>query len=219
MINTVIFDLDGTLIDSEKVIVKRYQKVFKEYGYENVPTIKEYVYNCCGRTTPHNLDYCINTYNMPITREEALTKWLAYEIEDNNHGYDIKPHVYELMDYLSTNNYKIVLATSSSKERAINILKQYHIYHYFHSTICQEDITRSKPDPQIYLLAAQSVQSNLEECLVIEDSSMGVKGGHDAKMNVICSVDMLDPKQETVQLANRVVHSLLEVIDFLKEQS
>jgi beta-phosphoglucomutase family hydrolase len=214
-INAVIFDMDGVLIDSERISFKCFQEVFKEYNYtmdekfylkligRNVKSIKEIMEKEYGEDFPFEIIY----------RKKAD---MAYEITDKN-GVIIKPGVHELLDYLNEKKYKIAVASSTRKERVLQLLEEAKIKDKVDYIIGGDQVENSKPNPEIFLKAAKGLEIEPEKCLVIEDSDAGIKAAHAAKMIGIHVPDMKFLEEDNKDLAYRICESLFEVKEYLDQ--
>ena len=131
---------------------------------------------------------------------------------------NLKPGVKEVLAFLKEKGYKIGLATSSSQNRAINILEEHNIRDYFEVQIYSEMISNSKPNPEIFLKAAEEIKVSPSDCLVLEDSEAGVEAAYRANIPVICVPDMKQPSQETIEKTEAVFNQLIELIDYLEER-
>ncbi|MGZ7897898.1 HAD family hydrolase [Ligilactobacillus salivarius] len=129
MIKAAIFDLDGLLVDTEIVSLKIYQELLSEYGYSF--TKEEYAKHYSGKTEKENIKRFIDTYNLSVSYQECLDEVLNIERKLISQGVELKVGVKSLLVYLKENNYKVALATSSTKDRAISILKGHDILSYF----------------------------------------------------------------------------------------
>lgn len=109
---------------------------------------------------------------------------------------DLKPGAIELLNYLRENNIKIAVASSSTSERAIGILKNHGIDNMFDTYVFAEDIHNSKPDPEIFLLALEKLSIQNTKCFVLEDSENGIEAAYRANIPVICIPDMKIPNKD-----------------------
>lgn len=121
MIQSVIFDLDGLLIDSEIVSYRIYRDMLQKYGHDF--TVEYYAQNLSGKTSFHNMNVIVQYFHLPITVEEGLAFSDIMEENYIQKGIDLKKGAKELLEYLRTENYKISLASSSTHERALAILR------------------------------------------------------------------------------------------------
>lgn len=191
MIKAVIFDLDGLLIDSEIVSYKIYKEILNQFGYRF--SIEEYAQNYSGKTEVNNVTNLIDRYNLPWTVEIGLDN--VFKIEDKfiNAGIDLKTGAKELLTYLKENNFKVAIASSSTKDRALTILKQHNLVEYFDEFVFGNEVEKGKPNSDIFLKACDKLLENPEECLVLEDSEAGIQAAYSANIPVICIPDIKVP--------------------------
>ena len=140
---------------------------------------------------------------------------LALEITDKN-GVIIKPGVHELLDYLNKKNYKIAVATSTRRERALQLLEEAKIKDKVNYVICGDQVENSKPNPEIFLKAAKGLNVSPEKCIVIEDSDAGITAAHAAKMIGIHVPDMKFLEDDTKELAFKICENLMDVKNYLE---
>ena len=218
MIKAVIFDMDGLLIDSEKSFLNIYQEMIDAKGNKVTFELSDYVENYCGKTAVANITHLIEQFEIDLTVAEGVDMLHTLEHEYVKKGIALKPGAVELLTYLKDNNYKIALGTSSIKERAETILKNNHVYDFFDVMSYGVEVKNSKPAPDIFLNAATKLNLPAEECLVLEDSEAGIQAGHNAHMTVICIPDLKTPSSAIIELTSAVLPSMMNVIDFLKEE-
>jgi beta-phosphoglucomutase len=214
-LDAVIFDMDGVLIDSERISFQCFQEVFKEYNYKidepfylkligrNVKSIKAIMEEEYGADFPFDIIY----------RKKAD---LAREVTDKN-GVIVKPGVHELLDYLNKENYKIAVASSTRKERVLELLEEAKIKDKVDYIIGGDQVENSKPNPEIFLKAAKGLDIKPENCMVIEDSDAGITAAHAAKMIGIHVPDMKFLEDENKELAHKICRSLSEVKEYLDQ--
>ena len=109
----------------------------------------------------------------------------------------------------------MVVASSSTRERAINILEKHDIKHSFDGFVFAEDISNSKPNPEIFIKAKNILGFDEYECLVIDDSANGILAGSRAGIPVICVPDMKTPKDECLTKTKYVMNSLEDIIKII----
>ena len=215
-INAVIFDMDGVLIDSERISFKCYEEVFKEYNY----TIDEEFYlSLIGRNLEGIKAKMEEKYGQDLPFDIIYKKKadLAHEVTDKN-GVIVKPGVHEILDYLNEKKYKIAVASSTRKERVLELLGQAKIKDKVHFIIGGDQVENSKPNPEIFLKAAEGLNVEPEKCLVIEDSDAGIRAAYAAKMIGIHVPDMKFLEEDNKDLAHKVCESLFEVKDYLDKK-
>jgi HAD superfamily hydrolase (TIGR01509 family) len=205
----VIFDMDGVIIDSEPMHKVCEREMFKRFGL----SVSEEDHNALvGATDETMWQRIANIYGLPVTVTKAiqLTKTLYMDyLKDQEHLTPI-PYVSKLIAELYRNEFSLILASSSPHDQIDYILENFRIRPYFHTTISGEDVKAGKPDPEIFVKAAQLAGVDSKDCVVIEDSHNGVTAAKRANMKCI---GFLNPNSGNQDLskADKIVHSLGEV--------
>lgn len=215
MIKAVIFDLDGLLLDTEIVAFKVYEELGKRFSF--TLTLPEFMEDFCGRPLRRNVAYCNEKFQLPWELEEAVEEVLRIEKKILDEGVDVMPGARELLVYLKENAYKTAVASSSARERSIRLLEQHDLVKYFDDFVFGPEVERGKPNPDIFLKAAEKLGIEPESCLVLEDSQAGIQAAYSAGMQVICIPNLKYPTEEYVEKATAVKESLFDVIKYLKE--
>ena len=214
MKNAVIFDLDGLLIDSEIISYQLYRDLTGKYGKHM--TLEDYIHHYCGKTSEINMRTVIDEYHLPISAEEGLLFTDLKEKEYFKQGVNLKEGAVELLSYLKRNQYKILLASSSTQERAIGVLHQNGIAAFFDHMVFGSEVKRGKPYPDIFIKACEYAEEPPENCLVLEDSEAGIQAACSAGIEVICIPDMRVPGDKFRKMETAELPSLKEVIDWLE---
>lgn len=217
MIKTVIFDLDGLLVNSELMTYEFYKRILAEKEIDF--PLKTYTDVYCGRTAVRNLTELIENYDLPFDVEKGLE--LTHEAEKeylSTKGVPLKKGAKELLDFLKNKDYGIYLASSSGKERAHTILSGNGIDGYFDGGVFGDEIEHSKPAPDVFLKAKEKAGARAEECLVLEDSDAGIHAAYAAGIPVICIPDLKQPSEESRKMARLVLPSLLDVKEMLEKK-
>ncbi len=213
MLKAVIFDMDGLMIDSERVCFEGFQIEFAKYG----KTMDETMYQLVlGRNKPsiHKAFHEVLGDDFPI--ESIHDDVLAYiDARFKNEGVPLKEGLLELLKYLQANQIKCVVATSSNRDRVDFILHRANIEQYFDAIICGDEVSKGKPNPEIFLKGCAKVNANYDEVIVLEDSEMGIQAASDGKMKVICIPDMKYPDKQYEDRCDCILDSLLEVKKYL----
>lgn len=216
MKNTVIFDLDGLLIDTEIISYRLYCDLTARYGQKM--SLEEYIHDYSGRTEVKNMQTLIQTRGLPLSVEEGIAFTEQKEKEYFEKGVDLKPGAAELLSYLKKRQYQILLASSSSRERAQGVLSQNGIAAFFDRMVFGDEVKRGKPYPDIFVKACEYAKEPPQNCLVLEDSEAGIKAAYAAGIDVICIPDLKEPGQEYERMAAAKLSSLNDVIAWLEEQ-
>jgi beta-phosphoglucomutase family hydrolase len=182
-IKAVIFDLDGTLVDSEPNYFETDRKLLIEYGVMDfdVEMKNKYV----GIGSRQMMEDMIKIYQINETIENLLAKKNKYYFEIARNSTVVFPEMLNLLELLSANNYPMALASGSSPEAIDLVLSVTNLKKYFNIILSAENVERGKPAPDIFLEAAKQLGVPSENCLVIEDSQYGVEAAKSAFMHCI----------------------------------
>lgn len=207
-IKAVIFDMDGVIFDTEMVYLKVWSEVFEKYGYKMTKEIYASVLGT-GRENVKKVFLYNFGNDLPIDiMYKEKDEELAKAVEK---GIPLKNGAYEMLTYLRENNFKIALATSAVKERAIKQLRQANIEVFFNAIVCRDEVKETKPNPEIFLKAAENLDINPKECIVIEDSSAGIKAAFNAGMTAFHVVDLKKADEKILSSAYKSFNNLNEI--------
>ena len=209
MTKLAIFDVDGTLIDSESIYVKAALLNNKINNY-NVPL--NVIMNTIGRnresvrqvvTDSQTKDFDYDTYRsklMEIYNQDRLT---------------LKKGAINILEYCKNHNILSAIATSTYKEKQLRILNKFDLTKYFGYMVFGDEIKNSKPAPDIYLNVYNHYNFKKEDILIFEDSRNGILSAHNAGIKVVYIKDVVDVEKEVVDLAYKSIKDLDEGIKLL----
>lgn len=214
MIKGAIFDMDGLMLDTEKLLVRFWRQSAADFGYdmsfENVLQIR-------SLSRKYSVPLLKEIFGEAFPFEEVRSRRIrlmnAY-IDEN--GFDVKKGLFELLDYLKEHSYKIAVATATDLERAKNYLGRIDALGYFDAIICGNMVENGKPEPDIYLEAARQLGLSPEECAAFEDSPNGLKSAYAAGCKAIMIPDLSQPDEEVTPLLSAVYESLDKAIEFFE---
>ncbi|KGO90729.1 HAD family hydrolase [Flavobacterium suncheonense] len=213
MIKTVIFDMDGVIVDTEPVHKYAYYQHFNELGIE----VSEQLYaSFTGNSTRNVFQRIKDTFNLNHDVEELILRkrHLFNEAFDTKPDLELIEGVHKLIKNLHENGMQLILASSASKSTINRVFTRFDLYQYFTHTVSGEDFPKSKPDPAIFLHAASLSVAPKEHCIVIEDSTNGVKAAKAADIYCI-GYHSDNSKHQDLSLADYLIHDF-EEIDFEK---
>lgn len=209
-----IFDLDGVIVDTAKYHFIAWQKLAQELGIDFTPEHNEQLK---GVSRQQSLEIILKIGNATAT-DEQKTKWLTQK-NDEYLSYisqidqsEILGGVLPILDYIKSKNQKIVLGSASKNARLI--LEKTGIMPYFDAIIDGNDVSKAKPDPEVFVLGAQKVGIEPENCIVFEDSIAGIQAANIAGMTSI-GIGEKDILNEADYIFNDFNHIEVEFIDTL----
>ena len=207
MINTIIFDMDGVLIDSVGYHRKAFEEVFLKHGLKiNKEDFKE-----VGGMTTREIFEKIAEKHERVMDVDAMTEEKDQKaFERISSDLIIFDGVSELINKLKEEGFRIGFATSSHKPVVDIFFDKSGLRDKFDSKVMGVDLHRSKPDPEVFLLAAERMRSVPEQCVVVEDGVQGIIAAHNAGMKCI-GVNSRFIKPEDIEKADVIVESIKEI--------
>lgn len=212
-IKGVISDMDGVILDTEKLYVRFWCEAANFYGY---PMERSHALSIRSMARPlaierlksyfgEDFDY----YAVHSKRIELMDKY----IEEN--GIEAKPGAELLLAYLKENGYRVALATATGYERTKEYLERLGLFKYFDEIVCASMVECGKPAPDIYLYAAEKLGLRPQECIALEDSQNGIKSASSAGCKTVMVPDLDEPADEIKPLLYDVADGLVDVIRIL----
>ena len=211
MIKGAIFDMDGLMFDSERLVCSIWQEMMDENGYKfNVDIFK----NTIGLRQDKSKEFYTSHYGEDFDYDgfKIQSRQRFYKRIEKD-GVPIKKGLFELLDFLKDNNIKMAVATSTSAKTALKVIKKAGVYDYFDSFVCGDDVKNGKPHPEVFLTAAERIGVPPEECVAFEDSINGIKSAFAANMTAVMVPDFLQPTDEIKNKISFLCNSLDEAID------
>lgn len=217
MIRALLFDMDGLIFDSERIVQRSWNISGQKLGYGNVG---EHIYNTIGMNHARANMYFKEAFGemFPVEEFRKLARANFYEIVENE-GLPVKPGAKELIVYAKQMGYKIALVTSSRRGYAMPMLDKSGLLKYFDGCVFGDMVTNSKPDPEIYRKAYEILEVEPEYCIAFEDAPAGVASATAAGVDVVMVPDLVQPDEETKMRAWKVIKTLDEAIDIIRSES
>lgn len=169
----IIFDLDGTLIDSmgvwEQIDIDFLGKRGFEVPDDYLDRIAPLGFEACA-------DYTIERFGLRETRQQIMKEWFDMAEYAYSHEVTLKKGVFRFLEYLKNHHIKMSIATASNMTLVKPVLKRHHIWDYFDNITTLKEVKRGKGFPDVYDLAADKMHVNRKHCVVFEDIREGLIG-------------------------------------------
>jgi HAD superfamily hydrolase (TIGR01509 family) len=214
----IIFDLDGVLADSEPWWNKIDAQLLREYGAKNYHG--QYHENVLGVSYRLAVEFYKKAFGINAPTEDLMKRRgeIATEFFANRVG--LFPNTKRVLEELREMKLRLAVATSSVSASAGPFLDRHRIGKFFDVIITGDEIERGKPEPDIYLFAAENLKLRANECLVIEDSLSGIAAAKAAKMRVAAIPDrrFVDPREYEKE-ADYLLSDLSEIPPLVRSAS
>lgn len=207
----MLFDLDGTLVDSMWMWEAIDIEFLGAYGYECPDDIQRAIE---GMSFSETAVYFKERFDLPLSLDEIKAVWTRMSIDKYRHEVLLKPGVLEFLKYCKENGIRTGIGTSNGSEIVDAVLTSLKVKEYFDAVVTACEVAHGKPEPDIYLEVAKRLGVQPENCLVFEDIPAGIMAGKAAGMPVIAveddfSADLMDEKRA---LADAVISDYRELL-------
>ena len=209
MIRAVIFDMDGLMLDTERTSGEFQRQASEERGipYQGLKPL------VMGRAVPEvrriHLEHYGPDYPFDEIRARADQLWEQYLV---GNPVPVKPGLFPLLEYLDRRDIPAAVATSTSRDMALKLLDKAGIAPYLTAMVFGDMVERSKPEPDIFLRAAELLGAAPRDCMVLEDSPNGIRAAHRAGMLPVMVPDLIQPDEELQKILYRRLERLDQVI-------
>lgn len=215
-IEAVVFDLDGLMIDSERLVQKTWNIAGIAMGYGE---LGEHIYHTLGFNVQKRKAYFQKVYGEDFPFDEFRTRTkMAWNEAISKQHVPVKKGLYHLLDTLKQHDIKIGVATSSSKEYALGELKDKQIDTYFDAFIFGDMVKEAKPSPEIYLRSCELLQVPPSHAIALEDSKHGIRSAYDAGMMSIFVPDLVKDSSDVDEMITAKLNDLDEVAQWILQQ-
>lgn len=216
MIKGAIFDMDGLMLDTEKLLVRFWRQAAEEFGYdmtfENVLSIR-------SLSRKYSIPLLKGIFGEDFPFEDVRSRRIRLMNDYiDKHGFELKKGLFELLDYLKGNGFRIAVATATDRERTHLYLGRINALSYFDEMICGDMVKNGKPEPDIYLTAASQLGLAPSECAALEDSPNGIRSAFAAGCKTIMIPDLSKPDDDIMPMLSAVYDDLEQAADFFEKE-
>ena len=213
-IKAVVFDLDGTLLDTEKLLFRYWREAAAHFGYnmsgEQALTLRSLTHK---RVQPLFTEWFGSECDY---RQLRACRMKLMQEHIDKYGVEVKKGAAELLEWLGEHGYLRAVATATDTERAGNMLEKVGLSGCFDRIICASMVECGKPEPDIYLYTAKELGLETRECIAVEDSPNGVISASDAGCLTVMVPDLTPPDSTLMPYISAVCNDLAEIKDLLK---
>jgi HAD superfamily hydrolase (TIGR01509 family) len=209
----VIFDMDGLMLDTERMAQRAWIRALTDCGFQLDHGSFLRTVGCSVEDTGRILTELFGPqfdFSLAYKRRQV---YYDQDIADN--GIHLKPGLLELLAFLEERKVPKAVASSAPCWFASIKLDSAKINHHFPVVVCSDHVQRAKPAPDLFIEAARQIDFQPAQCIVLEDSTAGIRAAHAAGMLPVMIPDLISPSAEIQQIAYRVLPSLNEVIPLL----
>lgn len=210
---TIIFDMDGTLYDTEEIAKHAWYAIEKEF---NLPVSDEFIVSLCGRTRQSAQEIFWNQFHGNWD-EDAVYAYRAKFMKQfkKENGPLPKCDLNQLFTVLKEKGYRLAICSSSGREEILYNLSFDQLEGYFDVIVDGSMTKEGKPAPDIYLKTAELLNEDPKNCLVIEDSISGCQSGLNAGMDAVMVIDLLPPTDELKERCYRILNRLEDLVELV----
>lgn len=211
-IEAIIFDLDGTLIDSMWIWKQIDIDFLARRGIEFPEDFQKEIE---GMSFTETAAYFMKRFDLKEPMEDIKSEWHDMAVDFYRNRIPLKEKARDLMDKALEKGIKIGIGTSNSKELLLTVLDAHDIQSYFHTLRTSCEVASGKPSPDIFLKVAEDLGVSPEKCLVFEDTYAGVMAGKSAGMKVIAVYDEVSAtsSEEIKKAADAYIQGFNEIMD------
>ena len=212
-VQAVIFDMDGVIFDSERLVIECWEVVAAKH---NIPDIVEICMRVQGNNREETGKRFREKYGKDFPYETYKKEVTALFLDRYGEGQlPMKPGVVEILKELRRNNIPLALASSTRSDIVKLEMAEANLLPYFDAVLGGDMVPHSKPEPDIFLAAAAALQVEPKCCYVLEDSHNGIRAAYRAGMHPIMVPDMQKPTEEIRGIAEAVAENLPAALEYL----
>lgn len=211
----IIFDMDGLMIDTERLALKAWQLAGIDFGF---PISEDIFITMVGRNRWDSDRTLVEIFGSDFPVDAVRKRYRVYVDGWIDEGrLAVKSGLVELLRFLERISMPKAVATSTEYERAVHKLSLTDLLDHFPIVIAGDQVQKGKPAPDIFLAAAMQLAVRPENCLVLEDSDAGIQAAYDAGMTPVMIPDMKPPSENSLAFAHRIFGELGEFHNYFRK--
>ena len=209
MKNTVIFDMDGVIVDTEPLHKKAY---YQHFGELNIEVDAELFSKFTGKSTRNVYQMVKDIFGIETETEVLIQRkrTIFYDLFDTDPALTLLDGVEVLINNLHSQNFQLILASSAAKTTIDRVFKRFNLFPFFSHLVSGEDFPESKPNPAIFIEAQRLSGNDKSNCIVIEDSTNGILAANGAGIFCI-GYKSANSKNQNYETANLVIYHFNEL--------
>ncbi len=209
-IDAIVYDVDGTLINSEPLHVEAWKKTLIEYGRTISELSSEFLNTMAGKKPIVIAQGMVTELNINTSAEQFLNEKAALFFSMAQKSLEAMPGAIESVDRLSEAGFRLAIGTSLDREFLDVVLNKFNIAEKFEVIVTGNEITKGKPDPETYFKVFEKLNLKPASCVVLEDARTGVEAAK-ASGALCIGVENVNAEPQDLSLADLIIHSLSEV--------
>ena len=212
----VIFDMDGVILDSEILVLASWKLAAEEWGLSGIEPLAK---RCLGINAVVTKELFLEAYGADLDYEglKSVMRTAYWKAVDSG-KLKLKPGVKELLNFLKANDFLVGLASSTQEDTVRRELTMMGVIDFFDHVTCGDMLKKSKPEPDIYLMACDGLGIVPQSSFAIEDSYNGIRSASRAGLSAIMVPDLVPPTEEMERLSCVILPSLFDVMEYLKQK-
>ena len=207
-----IFDMDGTLFDSERIYQDAWLETVKYFGKDRGAELVKEV----SGASEANCRKTIKNFYPDVDVDNFFNHVIEVAVKVFENGVDMKPGVVEILKFFKENGVKMAVASSSSLDVINKNVEHANIKKYFTAIISGDDVKNGKPSPDIFIKAAEKINIPANDCYVFEDSFNGIRGAYAAGCAPIMIPDTMHPNEEIKKICAGIFPNLIDAMNAIK---